>query len=85
MLSDGLPVVADFGIAGALDAAGGDRLTGTGLSLGTPGNMSPEQASGDPVDARSDVYALGCLMFEMVTGEQPYTAPTARSGAETRK
>jgi tetratricopeptide (TPR) repeat protein len=79
MLSDGLPVVADFGIAGALDAAGGERLTQTGLSLGTPGYMSPEQAAGDPVDARSDVYALGCLLFEMVTGEPPYSGPTAQS------
>ncbi len=79
MLSDGLPVVADFGIAGALDAAGGDRLTRTGLSLGTPGYQSPEQAAGDPVDARSDVYALGCLMFEMVTGQTPYQGPTAQA------
>ena len=79
MLSDGLPVVADFGIAGALDAARGDRLTRTGLSLGTPGYQSPEQAAGDPVDARSDVYALGCLMFEMVTGQPPYQGPTAQA------
>ena len=79
MLSDGLPVVADFGIAGALDAACGDRLTRTGVSLGTPGYQSPEQAAGDPVDARSDVYALGCLMFEMVTDRLPYQGPTAQA------
>ena len=79
MLSNGLPVVADFGIAGALDAAGGDRMTLTGMSLGTPGYMSPEQAAGDPADARSDVYALGCLMFEMVTGRPPYQGPSAQA------
>ncbi len=80
MLSDGLPVVADFGIARAVESAGEDRLTQTGLAVGTPAYMSPEQAAGEAnVDARSDVYALGCLLYEMVTGEQPYTGPTAQA------
>ena len=71
------PVLADFGIALAVKAAGGARLTETGLSLGTPQYMSPEQAAGDrTVDARSDVYALGCLVYEMLAGEPPHTGPT---------
>src|SRR3972149_2338164 len=62
LFQDGVPVVADFGIAVAVSTAGGDRLTETGLSLGTPAYMSPEQAAGErELDARSDVYALGCL------------------------
>ncbi|HEX9691972.1 MAG TPA: protein kinase [Gemmatimonadales bacterium] len=80
LLHDGQPVVADFGIALALSAAGGTRLTETGLSLGTPHYMSPEQAMGDrEVDARADVYALGCVAYEMLAGEPPYTGPTAQS------
>ena len=62
LLQDGVPLVADFGIAVAVSTAGGDRLTQTGLSLGTPAYMSPEQVAGErELDARSDVYALGCL------------------------
>ena len=73
LLQDGEPVVADFGIALAVDAAGGSRLTETGLSLGTPQYMSPEQATGDqPVDARSDLYSLACMTYEMLVG-----SPTA--------
>ena len=79
MLTDGLPMVVDFGIAGAIETAGSDRVTRANLSLGTMGYMSPEQAAGDPVDARSDVYALGCLLFEMVTGDRPYEGRSARS------
>jgi serine/threonine-protein kinase len=80
LLVDDQPVVADFGIALAVTAAGGTRLTETGLSLGTPHYMSPEQAMGDrEVDARSDVYALGCVVYEMLAGEPPYTGPTAQA------
>ena len=80
LLSGGQAVVADFGIARALSAAGSERLTETGLALGTPHYMSPEQASGDPhVDGRADVYALGCVLYEMLAGEPPYTGPTAQA------
>jgi serine/threonine-protein kinase len=72
-------VVADFGIARALDLAGGERLTETGLALGTPTYMSPEQAMGSPVDARSDIYSLGCVLYEMLAGEPPFTGPTAQA------
>jgi serine/threonine-protein kinase len=73
-------VVADFGIAHALDVAGGERLTETGLALGTPQYMSPEQATGSRVvDARCDVYALGCVLYEMLAGEPPFGGPTAQA------
>ncbi len=72
-------VVADFGIARALDLAGGERLTQTGLALGTPSYMSPEQAVGSPADARSDIYSLGCVLYEMLAGEPPFTGPTAQA------
>jgi eukaryotic-like serine/threonine-protein kinase len=74
------PMVADFGIALALDAADQERLTLTGLSLGTPAYMSPEQALGDArVDRRSDIYSLGCVVYEMLAGEPPYTGPTPQA------
>ncbi len=80
LFQDGQAVVADFGIALALTAAGGKRLTETGLSLGTPYYMSPEQAMGDrQVDARTDIYSLGCVLYEMLAGEPPYTGPTAQA------
>jgi eukaryotic-like serine/threonine-protein kinase len=80
LLYSGRAVIADFGIARALSAAGAERLTETGLALGTPHYMSPEQASGDPgVDGRTDVYALGCVLYEMLAGEPPYTGPTAQA------
>ncbi len=80
LLSDGHALVADFGIARAVTEAGGTRLTETGLSLGTPHYMSPEQASGSPdVDGRSDVYALGCVTYEMLVGEPPYSGPNAQA------
>jgi len=78
LLQEGQAVVADFGIARALRVAGGERLTETGLSLGTPHYMSPEQASGNQeLDGRSDVYALGCVLYEMLAGDPPFTGPTA--------
>jgi tetratricopeptide (TPR) repeat protein/tRNA A-37 threonylcarbamoyl transferase component Bud32 len=73
------PLVADFGIARALDAAGGDRLTETGLALGTPAYMSPEQAASGRIDGRSDIYALGCVAYEMLAGQPPFTGPTAQA------
>jgi TolB-like protein len=80
LLSSGHALVADFGIARAITAAGCARLTETGLALGTPAYMSPEQAAGsDDVDGRSDLYALGCVLYEMLSGEPPYTGPTPLS------
>jgi len=80
LLHDGQALVADFGIALAVSQAGGHRMTETGLSLGTPGYMSPEQATGDrTLDARSDVYSLGCLLYEMLVGEPPHTGPTVQA------
>ena len=76
----GEPLIADFGIALAVAQAGGGRMTETGLSLGTPHYMSPEQATGDrDVDPRSDVYALGCVLYEMLAGQPPFSATTAQA------
>ncbi|MBK8249843.1 MAG: protein kinase [Gemmatimonadetes bacterium] len=89
LLQAGQPIIADFGIALAVAEAGGERVTQTGLSLGTPHYMSPEQAAGSQtVDARSDQYALAATAYEMLTGEPPHTGPTtpvivARLMAET--
>ena len=80
LLQAGHPVVADFGIALAVSKAGGARVTQTGLSLGTPSYMSPEQASGDrAIDARSDIYALGAMTYEMIAGEPPHTGSSAQA------
>ena len=80
LLRRGEPLVADFGIALALSEAGGGRITETGLSLGTPHYMSPEQASGErSLDPRSDVYALGCVLYEMLAGEPPHAGPSAQA------
>ena len=80
LLHEGRPQVADFGIALAVQQAGGSRMTQTGMSLGTPQYMAPEQAMGDKgVDARADVYALGAVTYEMLAGEPPFTGPTAQA------
>ncbi|UCG87928.1 MAG: serine/threonine protein kinase, partial [Gemmatimonadota bacterium] len=72
MFSEGHPMVADFGIARAVSTAGGVNITKTGLAIGTPGYMSPEQAAGErDLDARTDVYSLGCVFYEMLVGEPP--------------
>jgi tetratricopeptide (TPR) repeat protein len=71
LLSGGHPVVADFGVARAICAAGGQSLTETGHAVGSPGYMSPEQAMGLQVDTRSDIYSLGCVLFELLTNEAP--------------
>jgi eukaryotic-like serine/threonine-protein kinase len=79
LTKDGSTLVADFGIARAL-SGGDDRLTETGISVGTPAYMSPEQATGDrTLDARTDVYALGTVLYEMLAGEPPFTGPTAQA------
>jgi serine/threonine-protein kinase len=81
LTTDGNTFVADFGIARALGGVGGEeRLTETGLSLGTPHYMSPEQASAErALDARTDTYSLGCVLYEMLAGEPPFTGPTAQA------
>ncbi len=79
LLHDGRPMVADFGIALALSAAAGGRMTETGLSLGTPHYMSPEQATAEKeISARSDVYSLGSVLYEMLTGEPPHMGNSAQ-------
>ena len=80
LLHEGRPLVADFGIALAVQQAGGERMTQTGMSLGTPQYMAPEQAMGDKgVDFRADIYALGAVTYEMLTGEPPFTGPNAQA------
>ena len=72
-------IVADFGIARAINEAGDDRITRSGVTLGTPGYMSPEQAAADKnLDGRSDIYSLGCCVYEMLAGSPPFTGPTAQ-------
>lgn len=80
LLTTGQALVADFGIARAVEEAGEDRLTGTGLAIGTPAYMSPEQAGGDGrVDQRTDIYALGCVLFEMLAGTPPFSGRTPQA------
>ncbi|MBA3497429.1 MAG: protein kinase, partial [Gemmatimonadales bacterium] len=82
---DGSTLVADFGIARALGSGDEPGLTETGISVGTPAYMSPEQAAGErDLDARTDVYALGTVLYEMLAGEPPYTGPTAAALAAKR-
>ena len=80
LLDEGQALIADFGIALAVSSAGSQRMTQTGMSLGTPEYMSPEQALGErTVTARSDIYALGCVLYEMLTGEPPFTGATVQA------
>ena len=80
LLAGDQAIVADFGIARAVEVAGGERLTGTGIAVGTPAYMSPEQAYGsEEVDARSDVYALGCVVYEMVACRAPFEGDTPQA------
>jgi serine/threonine-protein kinase len=80
LLEAGHAVVADFGIARAITAAGETRLTETGIAIGTPAYLSPEQGAGDSeLDGRSDLYSLGCVLYEMLAGEPPFTGPTAEN------
>jgi eukaryotic-like serine/threonine-protein kinase len=79
LLSGGHALIVDFGIGRAITAALGDRLTETGLAVGTPGYMSPEQGLADPdLDGRSDLYSLGCVTYEMLAGHPPFLGATAR-------
>jgi tRNA A-37 threonylcarbamoyl transferase component Bud32/tetratricopeptide (TPR) repeat protein len=79
LLDNGHAVVADFGIARAITAAGSEALTETGLGVGTPLYMSPEQGAGEPMDGRTDQYALACVLYEMLAGEPPFTGRTAQA------
>ena len=77
LLHGGHAVVADFGIASVIQESGGEKLTQTGMSVGTAAYMSPEQFSGNQVDGRSDMYSLACVLYEMLVGEVPFTGPNA--------
>ncbi len=80
LMQEGQPLIADFGIALAVSNAGGARITQTGLSLGTPQYMSPEQATGDRVvDGRTDIYSLGAMLYEMLVGDPPHAASTSQA------
>jgi serine/threonine protein kinase len=79
MLHEGHALVADFGIGKALSEAEGEGFTHTGMIVGTPAYMSPEQAAGEAIDGRSDLYSLGCVLYEMLVGERPFTGPTAQA------
>jgi serine/threonine-protein kinase len=84
LLEEGHAVVTDFGVARAINEAGGEKVTATGMAVGTPAYMSPEQASGEEVEARSDLYALGCVLYEMLAGEPPLVGTTPQSTAAKR-
>src|SRR5688500_4841732 len=80
MIYEGEALVADFGIAKAVSVSGGANLTNTGFAIGTPAYMSPEQAAGQTdLDGRSDEYSLACVLYEMLTGEPPFTAATPQA------
>ncbi len=85
LLTGGQALLADFGVARAVAEAADDRLTSTGLAVGTPAYMSPEQASGDRnIDERTDIYSLGCVLFEMLAGIPPFVGPTPQAVAARR-
>jgi TolB-like protein/lipoprotein NlpI/tRNA A-37 threonylcarbamoyl transferase component Bud32 len=85
LMVEGHAVVTDFGVARAISEAGGEKITATGLAVGTPAYMSPEQASGErDLDVRSDIYALGCVLYEMLAGEPPLTGATPTATAAKR-
>ena len=79
MLQDGHALVADFGIGKAISDTTANTLTQAGMSVGTPAYLSPEQAVGEDVDGRSDLYSLGCVLYEMIVGEPPFTGPTVQA------
>ncbi|HEX7024960.1 MAG TPA: serine/threonine-protein kinase, partial [Gemmatimonadales bacterium] len=80
LLQDGVAMLTDFGIALAVEEAGGHRLTETGLSLGTPRYMSPEQATGErEIDRRTDIYSLGAVLYELLSGDPPHTGSTVQA------
>ncbi|HEY9507768.1 MAG TPA: serine/threonine-protein kinase [Gemmatimonadales bacterium] len=80
LLDEGRAVVCDFGVARALEVAGGERFgSSSGFAIGTPAYMSPEQATGGVIDARTDVYGLGCVLYEMLAGEPPFNGATAQA------
>src|SRR5678809_1523841 len=80
MLYEGEAMVMDFGIAKAVSSAGSETITQTGMMIGTPAYVSPEQAAGDTdLDGRSDQYSLGCVLYEMLSGERPFTGPTPQA------
>src|SRR5207237_1741731 len=79
MLYEGEAMVMDFGIAKAVTTATHATLTQTGMMVGTPAYVSPEQAAGEELDARSDQYSLACVLYEMLSGERPFTGATAQA------
>jgi serine/threonine-protein kinase len=85
LLSEGRTTVTDFGLARAVEQAGMTRDTVSGQAVGTPAYMSPEQVAGSPVDSRADIYALGCVVFEMLVGQPPLEGHSPRSTAARRR
>jgi serine/threonine-protein kinase len=79
MLEPGRALLCDFGISRAIETAGSESFSSSGLVLGTPAYMSPEQAAGGEVDGRSDIYSLACVLYEMLAGEPPFTGASAQA------